>query len=204
VPPKVKGKRGRRDTSKPLSGLDVESLLNREKRERISPNNTIPEFKQMLDSPADDNVIYDAAKQMANIIRTHISNSTGNTKEEEVKADMQVFREYMLEFEMPEVWNDFIRDFKKRVIKGELGGDRRDFWSSLRWINLGLIDKKALEISDVTEKEAAEVGRMTPLDIAPLIKASSIHWALICQLVADETRLRADLWSSWWHISVKG
>lgn len=157
VPPKVKGKRGRRETTKPLSGLDVESLLNREKREKISPNNTIPEFKQMLDSPADDNVIYDAAKQMANIIRTHISNSIAGVKEQEVKADMQVFREYMIEFEMPEIWNDFIRDFKKRVIKGELGGDRRDFWNSLRWINLGLIDKNALEISDVTEKEAKEV-----------------------------------------------
>jgi ATP-dependent DNA helicase 2 subunit 2 len=157
VPPKVKGTRGRREALKPLSGLDVEALLNREKREKISPNNTIPEFKQMLASPADDNVVYDAAKQIANIIRMHITNSTGNAKYEEVKADMKVFREFMIEFELPEIWNDFIRDFKQRVAKGDLGGDRRVFWNSLRWINLGLIDKEALEISDVTEKEANEV-----------------------------------------------
>lgn len=158
VPPKVKGTRGRRrEAPKPLSGLDVESLLNQEKREKISPNNTIPEFKQMLESPEDDNVVHDAAKQMANIIRKHITHSTGNFKYEEVKADMQVFRQYMIEFEDPEIWNDFIRDFKKRVVKEELGGDRRDFWQSLKRLNLGLIDKNVLEISDVTEKEANEV-----------------------------------------------
>ena len=176
VPPKVKGTRGRRrEFVKPLSGLDVESLLNQEKREKISPNNTIPEFKQMLESPADENVVYDAAKQMANIIRTHITHSTGSFKYEEVKADMQVFRQYMIEFEMPEIWNDFIRDFKNRVIKEELGGDRRDFWQSLRRINLGLIDKKTLEISDVSEKEANEVGIVVYFAIFPLIKVSFTH-----------------------------
>jgi ATP-dependent DNA helicase 2 subunit 2 len=111
----------------------------------------------MLESPEDDNVVHDAAKQMANIIRTHITHGTGNAKYEEVKADMQVFRQYMIEFEEPEIWNDFIRDFKKRVVKEELGGDRRDFWQSLKRNNLGLIDKDVLEISDVTEKEANEV-----------------------------------------------
>lgn len=111
----------------------------------------------MLASPADDNVVYDAAKQMANIIRMHITDSLGNAKYEEVKAEMKVLREFMVEFEMPEIWNDFIRDFKKRVVKEELGGDRRTFWVSLRGINLGLIDKQVLEISDVTEKEAKEV-----------------------------------------------
>lgn len=157
VPPKAKGTRGRREVIKPLSGLDVDSLLSREKRHKISPTNTIPEFKQMLARPPDDNVIYDAAKQIADIIRMHISQSTGDSKDEEVKADMQVFREYMIDFEMPDIWNDFIRDFKKRVIKGELGGDRREFFNTLRQIKLGLIDKSALEISDVTEKEANEV-----------------------------------------------
>jgi ATP-dependent DNA helicase 2 subunit 2 len=158
VPPNVKGTRGRRrEVIKPLSGLDVNSLLSREKREKISPDNTIPEFKQMLASPPDDNVIYDAAKQMADIIRMHISHSTGESKYEEVVADMKVFREYMIEFEMPDIWNDFIRDFKKRVVKGELGGDRREFWQSLRGATLGLIDKSTLEISDVTETEANEV-----------------------------------------------
>jgi ATP-dependent DNA helicase 2 subunit 2 len=157
VPPKAKGTRGRREVIKPLSGLDVDSLLSREKRHKISPTNTIPEFKQMLARPPDDNVIYDAAKQIADIIRMHISQSTGDSKDEEVKADMQVFREYMIDFEIPDIWNDFIRDFKKRVIKGELGGDRREFFNTLRQIKLGLIDKSALEISDVTEKEANEV-----------------------------------------------
>ncbi len=159
VPAKVKGTRGRREVIKPLSGLDVDALLSREKREKISVENTIPEFKQMMSSPPDDNVIYDAARQMADIIRMHISHSTGNSKYEEVTADMKVFRDYMVDFEMPDIWNDFIRDFKKRVGKGELGGDRREFWQSLRRAKLGLIDKNALEISDVTEKEANEVRK---------------------------------------------
>jgi ATP-dependent DNA helicase 2 subunit 2 len=173
VPPKVKGTRGRREVIKPLSGLDVDSLLSREKREKISPDNTIPEFKQMLASPPDDNVIYDAARQIADIIRMHISHSTGDSKYEEVMADMKVFREYMVDFEMPDIWNDFIRDFKKRAGKGELGGDRREFWQSLRGANLGLIDKKALEISDVTEKEANEVRKRLMTLLNALITEAS-------------------------------
>lgn len=50
VPPKVKGKRSRREVIKPKSGLDLEELLGpREKRQKIDPKNPIPTFKQMMD-----------------------------------------------------------------------------------------------------------------------------------------------------------
>jgi len=171
---------------KPLSGLDVEALLNREKRDKISPSNTIPEFKQMLASPADDSVIHDAATQISNIIRMHITNSTGKQNYEEVKADMKTFREYMIEFETPEIWNDFIRDFKKRLLKGELGPDRKDFFLSLKWNHLGLIDEKALEMSDVTDNEANEVRKTNPLAIPSLTKGSSSRWARTCQHAVEK------------------
>ena len=121
----------------------------------------------MLESPPDDNEIYDATKQMAEVICKLVSSSVSDTRYAEAVADMRVFKEYMVDYEMPEVWNKFIRDFKARVVRGELGGNRKDFWSSMRGYKLGLIDKSVLEVSDVTEKEAHEVSRVEKFCLPP-------------------------------------
>jgi ATP-dependent DNA helicase 2 subunit 2 len=158
VPPKAKGTRGRRETIKPLSGLDVDSLLSREKRQKISEKNAIPEFKQMLKESSDDNVITDASNQMSNIIRSLVKNSgTGAVTHSRAMENMKAFRDEMIALEMPEIYNDFFRDFKNKVMKGQLGGDEREFWRGLRGSKLGLIDKNACDYSEVTETEANEV-----------------------------------------------
>jgi len=157
VSPKAKGSRRGKEIIKPLSGLDVSSLLNRENRQKISAENAIPEFKQMLNGTTDDNAVIDAANQMAEIVRRLVTESTANLKYDRAIENLKVLREQMLEFEMPEVYNDFIRDFKKRLAAEQLGGNRKEFWFLVMRQKLGLIDKGTLEISDVLEEDAREV-----------------------------------------------
>lgn len=65
----------------------------------------------------------------------------------------------MLELEEPGVYNDFIRELKGQLLDpGKLGNDRREVMLGIRRQKLGLIDEKTDDGSDVTEKEAAEVG----------------------------------------------
>ena len=161
VPPKAKGKRDRREIIAPHSGLDVDALLSREKRQKISSDNAIPEFKQMLAHPPDDKTIVDACNQMSGIIRDLVKNSLGDSRYQQAMQNMREFRQQMISYEMPEIYNDFIRDLKSRVMKGQLEGDRREFWFHLRGMRLGLIDDNASEHSEVTEKEAQEV-RISP------------------------------------------
>ncbi|RFU34764.1 hypothetical protein B7463_g1513, partial [Scytalidium lignicola] len=156
VPPKVKGKRNRQDIIKPLSGLDVESLLGKEKRQKISHDNAIPEFRQMLNTAESVSSIQEATDQMASIIRTLVTRSLGDSGYGRAIENLRVMRDELILLEESTIYNDFIRDFKKRTTKGELGGDRRDFWWDIRKNRLGLVDKATLEFSDVSEKEASE------------------------------------------------
>ena len=156
MPPKAKGKRGR-DLIKPLSGLDVDALLGREKRAKITTDNAIPEFKQMLETAEDINVVEEAAKQMGTIIRSLIMHSLGDSGYGRAIANLATMREELINMEEPGLYNDFVRDLKKRLLGGELGGDRRDMMWEIRKAKLGLIDKKVSEISDVMEAEVTEV-----------------------------------------------
>ena len=65
-----------------------------------------------------------------------------------------------MELEEPEVWNDFIKSLKRDLTRGaeELGGERREMWWLVRGNRLGLIDKRASEVSDVGEEEARNVS----------------------------------------------
>ena len=157
MPPKVKGKRGR-DPIKPLSGLDVDALLGREKRAKITTDNAIPEFKQMLETAEHISVIEEAAKQMSIIIRSLITHSLGDSGYGRAIANLATMREELINMEEPNLYNDFIKDLKKRLLGGELGGDRRDMMWEIRKAKLGLIDKSASEVSDVTEDQATEAS----------------------------------------------
>ncbi|TAQ85878.1 hypothetical protein B7494_g5778 [Chlorociboria aeruginascens] len=157
VPPKAKGTRGRKDVIKPLSGLDVKKLLGQEKRQRISKENAIPEFKQMLATAESENVFIDAANQMASITRSMITNSYADKEYPRAVENLRVMREELIHLEVPEIYNNFIRDLKQRVVKGELGGNRSDLWWLVTKTNkLGLIDKEVSERSDVSREEALE------------------------------------------------
>jgi ATP-dependent DNA helicase 2 subunit 2 len=158
VPPRAKGKRSR-DIAKPLSGLDVDSLLStREKRQKISKENAIPEFRQILESAEDFKTIEDASKQISNIIRSLITHSVGDSGYARAIETLGVMRDELFALEEPKLYNDFISDLKKRLLAGDLGGDRRDFMWEIRKGKLGLIGQDKLDISDVTPAVALEVS----------------------------------------------
>lgn len=152
MPPRAKGKRGK-EVIVPLSGLDIEALLS--KKHKISRDNAIPEFKQMLKRAKDEPTIAEAAKQMSNIICEMVKDSTGDSWYEQAISNLRVFRHEMIEYEVPELYNDFILELKNKLNKGQLG-DRRDFWLSWKGTKLGLIDAEDLDDSEVTEDEAAQ------------------------------------------------
>jgi ATP-dependent DNA helicase 2 subunit 2 len=140
-----------------LSGLDVDALLSREKRVKITRDNAIPEFKQMLETAEDISSIEEAAKQMGTIIRSLITHSLGDSGYGRAIANVATMREELINMEEPGLYNDFVKDLKKRLLGGELGGDRRDMMWEIRKAKLGLIDNKASEVSEVTEDQATEV-----------------------------------------------
>lgn len=157
VPPKAKGKRGR-ETVKPISGLDIDALLGEEKKDAIDPENAVPDFKRALDASQSLNDIEDATKQMGSIIRTLITDSFGDSKYAQAMECLGVMREEITNLEEPGLFNNFIRDLKKQLLAGALGGDRRDFWFKVRWSKMGLIDQKQSEVSDVTNDELEDVS----------------------------------------------
>ena len=142
---------------KPLSGLDVESLLGREKRVKINPENAIPEFKQLLATTEDSGAINEASKQMGTIIENYIRYSTGDSGYGRAIEAIRVMREELNDFEEPRLFNDFMRQLKKHILDGDLDGDRREMWWRIRAGRLGLLDKKTNPMSDVSEDEAKTV-----------------------------------------------
>lgn len=161
VPPKSKGKR-QRETVKPVSGLDVDALLGKEgpkKRAKISMENSVPEFKQMLATADEVSTIEDATRQMGVIIRDLIQNSMGDANYDRATENMRVMRNELVALEEPEMYNDFLRSLKKMIAAGELCGDRREMWWYIKLGKLGLVSKKESEVSPVTEEEALEFMR---------------------------------------------
>lgn len=159
VEEKKKGKRGK-DTVKPLSNLNIDDLLSSAKRPmKISSNNAIPEFKQMIRS-AENDVIEDAVKQLGVITCAQISKTSidGNGFEIAVSY-IKVMRKNTMELEIPEAFNEFIEDLKKRVTQKGLirDGDEREFWTKIRSNRLGLIKAAESSFSSITEDEAEEV-----------------------------------------------
>lgn len=157
VPPKAKGRR-RREAVKPISGLDVDALLSEETRGQVSRENPIPDFKRALASTEDIGEIEDAAKQMGTVVGSLVTDSFGDSKYAQAVECMGVMREELTNLEEPGVYNSFVRDLKKGLLSGALGGDRRDFWFTVRWSRLGLIDKDQSEASDVSPEQAEEVS----------------------------------------------
>lgn len=163
VPPKVQGKRGRKDTVKPLSGLDIDALLGesrpRAKKTPISTENAIPEFKQILETAEDDETIETAAKQMGDIIRKLISDSFANVMYARAAENLRVLREGLIDMEVPTLYNTYVKALKESLLSEELNGDRREMW--FRWVvggRLGLITQEESEVSEVTEEEAKAVS----------------------------------------------
>ncbi|KAH7170292.1 SPOC like C-terminal domain-containing protein [Dactylonectria macrodidyma] len=155
VPPKAKGKRTR-DAVKPISGLDVDALLGEGEKGDIDPDNAVPGFKQALAVTEELSEIEDATKQMGAITNALITESFGDSKYAQAMECLAVMREELINLEEPGLYNTYVRDMKKQLLSGALGGDRRDFWFKIRWTRMGLIEKKQSEVSDVTPEEVEE------------------------------------------------
>ncbi|KAF2455774.1 SPOC like C-terminal domain-containing protein [Lineolata rhizophorae] len=156
VSPKQKGRKRARSVDKPLSGLDVGALLAQpsNKRTKISAENAIPEFKQLLATTEDITTIKDAAQQLAGIAADYIRHSLGDSGYGRAIEALRVLREEMTELEEPGVWNGILIDLKEKIVKGKLGGDRKEMWWRIRANRLGLVDKRVSEFSGVSEEEA--------------------------------------------------
>lgn len=165
VPPKARGKRGRRgqDAPKPLSDLDVGALLAQDpkrKQRKIDVKNAIPEFKQLLAQMETLEDITNAANQMKRIVFDWIRHSVGGSGYGKAVEAVRVMREEILDMEEPKPFNDFLRELKDSIVKEELGGERRDMWFLVRANRLGLIQKRECEASDIDEDTARNFMRV--------------------------------------------
>lgn len=157
VPPKVKGrgKRNRAERDKPISGLDIDALLGNPNRVKIDPSNLVPSFKNALAASDDLEAIKEAAQSMSTEIRSLIKSSVGDSGYGRAMEALRVMRDELTELEEPEIWNEFIRDLKSKLLEGKLNGNRKDMWWKVRGSRYGLVDRKRSFVSDVTEEEAS-------------------------------------------------
>jgi ATP-dependent DNA helicase 2 subunit 2 len=148
VPPKARGRFGRRkDVPKPLSNLDVGALLAQDpkrKSQRIDPKNAIAEFKQVIPLAEDEGMLEDACKQMGKIIFDFIRHSVGDSGYQRAIEHIGAMREESAEHDFPHLYNKFLKEMKEKVLKEELGGDRRELWHRIRFKRLGLVGDKEL------------------------------------------------------------
>ncbi|KAK0621247.1 SPOC like C-terminal domain-containing protein [Bombardia bombarda] len=170
VPAKAQGKRyggrgnSKKDQAKPLSGLDIDSLLGETTARRsatatISPENAIPEFKQALATADDDATIERAVKQMGDIVRKLVADSFADVLYAQAAEKLGVMREELIGLELPGVYNKFVTGLKKSILSGELNGDRREMW--FKFVvggRLGLVTGEESEVSEVEEEEARAVS----------------------------------------------
>lgn len=158
MPPKQKGRKRTREFEKPLSGLNIEELLGREKRVKLSPENAVPKFKQALNTTDSVEDIKSITNQFSTIIQDYIRHSMGDNGYGRAVEAIRVMKEELIELEEPGVFNDFMRNLKKKIFTEELGGDRKEMWYRIRVNKLGLIDKRTTDLSDVTEEEGKKVS----------------------------------------------
>ncbi|KAL9087556.1 MAG: hypothetical protein Q9159_003572 [Coniocarpon cinnabarinum] len=162
VPPKSMSRRnfrGKKDQEAPRSGLDVTALLGERSaanQRRISPQNAIPEFKQMMDGAEDIETVRDGVKQFGDIIRQWITQSMGDSNYGRVLEGIGLMRRECIELEEAGTFNDLMRDLKQELFEEKLGGDRRELWWQLRISKLSLIEKGAAPEGGVEEDEARQ------------------------------------------------
>ena len=163
VPPKAQSRKRARNEVKPLSGLDVDALLlshrpKKANKPSITRENPIPEFRQALDNAEGPEGIRSVALQLGEIIEGQIKDSFGDVMYGRAIEELGVMREEMEGLEEPGVWNDFLKALKGKLLKEELGGDRRDMWFEIRKHKTGLLTKKESAPSTVDDEEARLVS----------------------------------------------
>lgn len=112
----------------------------------------------MLSRAESVDTIHEAVKQMAIIIETQIKNSLADANYDRVVEGLGAMRVELVDYEEPGLFNDFLRQLKGKILREELGGDRRELWWLVRKGKLGLIDRTASDRSELSEEEAREVS----------------------------------------------
>ena len=157
VPPKTQSRKRARNQVKPLSGLDVGALLgSKTKKARISKENSIPEFRQALDTADSVEAIRDVAKQLGVIIEDQIKDSFADQAYQSAIEKLSLLREEMTDTEEPEAYNEILRRLKEKLLGGALNGDRREMWRLIKKAKLGLIPKSVSRPSTVDDEEAKD------------------------------------------------
>lgn len=161
VPPKARGKRwSRKETSKPLSDLDVAALLAqdpRRKSKRIDPKNAIPEFIQMVESADGLPQFEEACTQLKFIIYDWIKHSVGNMAYGRALEGIGAMRKACEDMEHPGPFHSFLVELKQKVLGGELGGDRKEMWFKVRQAKMRPLLKSECQGSEFTEEMAKKL-----------------------------------------------
>lgn len=161
VPPKTLSRRQNRQSTKPLSGLDLDALLGPKpsssssgpRATEVDPQNPIPSFRQALDLASSLDAITTAAHNFSKIIESHID-SFGGKDYPRALEELGVLRDEMIELEEVGVYNDVLKEIKGKLVKGDLGGDRRDFWYLVGKERKGLVVGEKGTMGGVGEEEA--------------------------------------------------
>ncbi|KAK5683781.1 ATP-dependent DNA helicase yku80 [Elasticomyces elasticus] len=162
VPPKARGRRGRKEAPKPLSELDVNALLAQDpsrKTKRIDPNNAIAEFKQRIANSEERDALKDACKQLKDIIYDWVKHSVGKVNYAKSVEAIRVMREEMNEIDLPDYYNEIMWELRTKLLAGELGENRGEMWYQIRVNKLGLL--KASEAEGGVSDEEANKWRAT-------------------------------------------
>ncbi|KAK2605204.1 hypothetical protein N8I77_008059 [Diaporthe amygdali] len=176
VPPKAQSKYNK-GVPKPESGRPIESLGNvHDKLEAgkkriaelmkgkslIDKNNSIPTFKQLirqLNEAEDDAGVEHATKAMGGVVQSLIKESMGDKNYQRAIENIGTLRQACIDLEVPELYNDFLRDLKQKILSNALGEKREDMWNELRITargSLGLITESQSEVSNITDDQAKQ------------------------------------------------
>lgn len=143
---------------------------------KIDKDNSIPKFKQLvqrLEEVDDDNSLEEATKAMGDVVRSLIQESMGDKNYDRAIENIGVLRDACIGLEVPELYNDFLRDLKKKIFSDALGTGRKEMWGKLRLTgNLGLVTKSESKVSNITEDEAKQVSAASSSNSARCPKAN--------------------------------
>ncbi|KAI5793617.1 putative Ku family DNA helicase [Pyronema domesticum] len=151
---------GDREQVQPKSGLDIEALLASgapAKKQKISLENAVPEFKQRLSSIKEEQEFKELAGEMMSHVKELVKSSLGSVNYARACELLRVVRDEAVEGAWAGVYNEEIRGVKEELVAGGLpaaaGGERKEWWAECRRFGLGLVTEEEAE-GGVEEGEA--------------------------------------------------
>lgn len=67
-------------------------------------------------------------------------------------------RSELIEMEEVGIYNEWVTELRKKVLGGELGGDRKELWRDIAKNKVGLVEAKEVEIGGMNEDVARKVS----------------------------------------------